>query len=365
MSIKNYVPIMRPKQGELFAIRDLSDEARQRITPFFDFHRVPIVRGKKEKSLDDHLESILKRICKEWPVNREFFWDVYSIDPFERLKSGTHPVLWIGRNLFDFKMKAIPTIGMDRDDSYLKAIQEIFSEGFSNSLCFRVLREDLETPKDSIGDIFKILNMVNLSESQCHLLLDMQFVEETNFDNIIDLVSEFTNQCSISKWSTFTSSCCGFPINMAGLSPNSLSRVPRIELKLWNILRKASPLIGRVPRYGDYVIVNPEMPDVDPTKIRPGGKIRYATKKEWIIAKGHSLGKGKKYEQYYDLSEKVVGLPEYLGRHYSWGDDYLFNCSKRKVGPGGLPMWIRVDTNHHLTLVGEQISNLFASSGKS
>lgn len=65
MAIEKYVPILRPKQGEVWAIRDLSELARNRITPFFDVHPVQIKNGKKEKSLDDHLDSILKRICKK------------------------------------------------------------------------------------------------------------------------------------------------------------------------------------------------------------------------------------------------------------------------------------------------------------
>ena len=228
MSIKTYVPILRPKQGEIWAIRDLSEGARRRITPFFDVHRVQIINGRQKKSLDDHLVSILKRICKDWPSDREFFWDMYSIDLSERLKTGTHPVLWFGKNLYDYKMKAIPTVGTDRDEFYLEAIEKLFAKGLAQSLCVRVLRDDIETPSESIGVVTGILKRLNLAKPMCHLLIDVKTVEETLIDEILDFVSEFTSQCNISKWKTFTFSSSGFPVDMSGLASDSRSRVPRV-----------------------------------------------------------------------------------------------------------------------------------------
>ena len=45
-----YIPIMRPKEGELKALQMLSEDTRNQITPFFDFHRPPYVK-KKEKTV--------------------------------------------------------------------------------------------------------------------------------------------------------------------------------------------------------------------------------------------------------------------------------------------------------------------------
>ncbi len=361
MSIKNYVPILRPKQGELWAIRDLSEDARKRITPFFDIHRVPIVSGKKDKSLDEHLGSIFKRLCSVWPANRVFFWDMYSIEPFERLKDGTHPVFGLGKVFSINKMTSIPTIGTDRDGPYLEAIRNLLDKGMARSICVRILADDLETPAEAFEELRVILIKLKIPLSECHLLVDNKTVQETQIEDIVDMVSQFTNVGDINVWKSFTFSSGSFPVNMAGLALNSVSRVPRVELNLWKALVRAEPLIGRSPNFSDYGILNPEKPEVDAARIRAGGKIRYATKKDWIIFKGHPLHKGDKYNQYRDLSRKAIRSPEYCGIGYSWGDEYLDKCSKGAVGTGNLPMWVRVDTNHHLTLVGEQISTLSAS----
>ena len=358
MPVKNYVPILRPKQGEVLAIRELSEVAQKRITPFFDVHRVQIKNGKKEKSLDEHLDSIIERICENWPSKREFFWDLFSIELSERLQNGKHPVLWFGQSLYNKQMTPIPTIGTDRDDSYIKAIQSLLARGLADSICVRILRDDLETPIETINDLTDIMNRLEISPSKCHLLIDMRFVEEAQIETIVETVSEFTSQCNIDFWKTFTFSSSSFPVDMAQFKPDSDSRVPRVELKLWNALMNAEPLIGRKSNFGDYAIINPEKPDVDPVRIRAGGKIRYATKDGWIIVKGHGLHRGERYNQYRTLSRKVMNFPEYRGTSYSWGDDYLDKCSKGRVGTGNLTTWIKVDTNHHLTLVGEQISIL-------
>jgi len=362
MSIKHYVPILRPKQGEVWAIRDLSEVAQERITPFFDIHRVQIKDGKKEKSLDAHLDSIIKRICKDWPSNREFLWDLFSIALSERLQIKYHPVLGFGESLFNNKMTAIPTIGTDRDEAYLMAVKSLLNKGMADSICLRILRDDLETPMESVSQINTILNRLDISQSSCHLLIDMRVVEERLIEDNIEAVSEFTSELDMDMWKTFTFSSSSFPIDMSWLPPDSDSRVPRVEMKLWNALTQAEPLIGRKSNFSDYAIINPEKPDVDPLRIRAGGKIRYATETDWIIVKGHGLHRGQKFNQYRKLSRKVMGFPEYRGTSYSWGDDFLDKCSKGKVGTGSLTTWVKVDTNHHLTLVGEQISTLFASS---
>lgn len=361
MAIKAYVPILRPKQGEIWAIRDLSELARERITPFFDVHRVQIKNGRKEKSLDKHLESISQQICQYWPPKKELFWDLYSIDLSERLQNGKHPVLGFGESLFQSNMVAVPTLGTDRDDSYLKAIQGLIRKGIADSICLRILPDDLETPNEAVNEVRRILNRLGVSQSNCHLLIDMRVIKESQIENTIEAVSEFTNSVDINKWKTFIFSSSSFPIDMSGYPPDSECRIPRVEIKLWDALMEAEPLIGRKSNYSDYAIINAERPDVDPLRIRAGGKIRYAIEREWIIVKGHGLHKGNKFDQFRDLSSKILSFPEYRGTSYSWGDDFLYKCSKGSVGTGNLTTWVRVDTNHHLTLVGEQISNLFGS----
>jgi T4 beta protein len=364
MSIKSYVPILRPKQGEIFAIQNLSEVAQSRITPFFDVHRVPIKNGKKEKILDEHFYSIIKRICKCWPTEREFFWDLFSIDLTERLQNGKHPVIGFGEILYGNNMKTIPTMGTERDEAYLNAVRNLLNKGFTDSICIRILRDDLETPKETIIELEKLLKSLGISQSACHLLIDMRVVKESLIGNIIETVSEFTSEWDMELWKTFTFSSASFPIDMKGLQPDSDSRVPRVELKVWNALMEAEHLIGRKSNFSDYGITNPEKPDLDLSKIRAGGKIRYTTENDWIIVKGHLLNKGKRFNQYRDLSRKVMNFPEYRGTGYSWGDNFLEKCSQGKGGTGNLTTWVEVDTNHHLTLVGEQISNLCGSSDK-
>lgn len=258
-------------------------------------------------------------------------------------------------------MMALPTLGTDRDDSYLKAIQQLIKKGISDSVCLRILPDDLESPNEAFKELIYILKRLEISQSNCHLLIDMRVIEESLIENIIEAVSEFTNKWDMYKWITFTFSSSSFPVDMSGVPPNSDVRVPRVEIKLWNALTKAGPLIGRKSNFSDYAIINAERPDIDPLRIRAGGKIRYATENEWIIVKGHGLHKGQKFDQYRELSRKLLSFPDYRGTSYSWGDDFLEKCSQGSVGTGNLTTWVRVDTNHHLTLVGEQISNLCGS----
>jgi hypothetical protein len=107
-------------------------------------------------------------------------------------------------------------------------------------------------------------------------------------------------------------------------------------------------------------VLNPEFTEpIDPRKIKPSAKIRYTRESDWIILKGTAYRKNPK--QFHQLAAGIASETGYLEMGFSWGDDYIAGCAKMQVGPGNLETWVRVDTNHHIELVSEQIANLLAA----
>lgn len=82
--------------------------------------------------------------------------------------------------------------------------------------------------------------------------------------------------------------------------------------------------------------------------------IRYATDTVWLVLKGTRIKKND--VQFHNLCKVLVARPEYKGATYSWGDQFIKLCSERTTNPGNLTTWRQVGTNHHLTLVSEQIA---------
>ncbi|MCS5707787.1 beta family protein [Candidatus Berkiella cookevillensis] len=355
---KHYTPILATKQGELNAIKALSKEALKRITPFFDIHRLFIQKEKKQKTLKEHIDKILNNLKKSWPKDQLFFIDCTNFNLEHRLDDGIHPLKYICEQLLMHGMQFVPTIGTDRDLCYIEEMKAFLDNYPKQNLCFRLLKEDFINPAETKEEVNIILSKLGITSKSCHLIIDFGYVAENDIDVLIEDLSQFNLYMPFNNWLTFTIASGSFPADMSGIPVNSIKTIPRVEFSLWKAVLMAYPLIGREPRFGDYSINNPNKIEIDPAKVRGSGKIRQTVEKEWLIFKGHGLHKGEKYQQYRSLSKQIVESPHYKGREYSWGDNHLFKCANNITeGPGNLTTWIAVDTNHHLTLVGEQIAN--------
>ena len=273
----------------------------------------------------------------------------------------THPMTWVCHFLRENGCKFIPTIGTERNEEYVSSLQGEVERGLDNGICVRLLKDDLETPKDALREIHEVLKTLKITSSEVHLLIDFKHLETSNVPSAIELLTETENYFTFSGWKSLIISGSGFPENMSGVPTDTIAKIPRSELELWQSALQLEPLLGIKPLYSDYCIVHPEIPDVDPTAINPVGKIRYTTEDSWIIFKGYSLKIKDRYDQYFELAKKVVNHQCFRGSETSWADNHYKKCSEESTSTGNLTTWITVDTNHHLTIVAEQVSKIFDS----
>ncbi len=355
---KTYVPVLRTKRGEFFAIRDLSEVARSRIMPFFDCHRQTPLEIDKGITFDRHIKKILALIDKYWPIERPFYFDILSISPDTRMENDRHPLSFCGEHFGKTKARSIFTIGPDRTQNFLSAMKDALASTHATEICVRIPKDEIGTPDVTVATVLDQLKSLELTREQAHLVLDMRYIVEAEVDELIDHVSNFAASAEIKSWKSFIVAATAFPIDMRDIQSDEVTRLKRVELKLWKALVKAEPLIGRKPTYADYGIINPEKPEVDVRVMRGSCKIRYTTDSEWIVVKGHSERKTLGRVQYPVLTSKLVKETGYLGKEYSWGDNYIHECASTGSPTGNGETWVRVDTNHHLTLVGETISSL-------
>ena len=354
-TLGSYIPILRPKGGELKALKELSKSTIGKINPFFDFHRLPI---GQEKTFNEHIEGICKKLINHWPTEHLLFFDLSLIDLKERMNDSIHPLIWICQFLRENGYNFIPTIGTERDEDYASALKSEIQEGLKHGVCIRLLNDDLETPEETFNQVEVILEDLEISSSECHLLVDFKYIKIAGLESAIESLTELGNYIDFSNWNSLIVSGSSFPKDMSGISKDTTVKIPRVELKLWKSVMKLQPLLGIRPLYSDYCIVHPETPDIDPKKVRSAGKIRYATENNWVVFRGSSLKEGDRFNQYFNLAKKVVNHECYLGNGTSWGDKHYKECSKGNTTCGSLTTWIKVDTNHHLTVVAEQISSL-------
>ena len=356
---KHYVPILKGKEGEFRALACLTPSVKHNITPFIDIPRRDLdwkTRQPKDP-IEVYLEKKAKKIHKAWGTMEEIFVDVFDLDLDLRTPGGTHFVMFLFSQLRNYDVQAIPVIGLDRseDTDYADSVRNTaFTD--KRGICIRLLLEDMEMPSDTYSDVDELIRTLHQSKKSVHLMMDFRNISEKDLYDIADVATGFlANLPDTTAWKSITLASSGFPEHLGGILPRSIDTIARTELDLRDELSSRKRSVLRFPAFGDYGICHPDLLDYDP-RFTPGAAIRYTIEREWLIIKAGSI---KKYgcEQFRGLSNTLRRRPEYYGPTYSWGDNYIDECADCTVGTGNLPKWRQVGTNHHITLVGNQIAN--------
>lgn len=355
-SYNHYIPILKGKNGEFGALAKLAKEVKKQVTPLIDVVRLS--HAKKNETLEGHLKNTAEKISTSWGTEHTIYIDLFDIDLTNRTSEGIHPMAQIFDYLSQEGVKSIPSTGLDRDDDYNLEVKKI-SQVEGRGVCIRILKEDMDFIEDLIAGLDSLMGFLKVDIKDVHLLLDFRAIESVDMDsNLKRALTTINSIPKIADYCTVTMAGSGYPQSLKQIGRNTVAKLPRVELTLWKLILSERNKLARIPSFGDYTIVHPDLLDFDFTKMTSGGKIRYTLEKEWLIFKGSSLKKPPKYKQFHDLSEGVAGHPEFYGQSYSWGDTYISKCAKMITGSGNLETWVKVGVNHHLTFVGEQISNV-------
>jgi hypothetical protein len=353
----DYVPILKGRDGEYGALGSMSPEERERITPLVEIPPIPwdYTNDVPEKTIDQHLAKVDRKLEKSWGVDQPFFVDLMRIGEQERMSDGTHPLAHLFNRARLRTLKAIPVTGLIRDDDYQAACREIVGED-KRGVCLRLQRDDFDERGTLETAITKLLGLLRVSPADTDLVLDLGSLHtENGVVPSIDGVSLVMSVPFSKKWRSFVLAATGFPVNLMGLPPSEISTIRRLEWSLWCGVA-ADNRIARTPTFGDYAIAHPEPSEVDPRLMRPSASIRYTIEDVWLILKGKNL-KNYGFKQFHDVSKNLVKNPAYSGRQFSWGDRYISDCANRLVSSGNLTTWRRVGTSHHIAYVTQQLAN--------
>lgn len=253
-------------------------------------------------------------------------------------------------------VKAIPTTGYDRDEAYNEALKKIISQD-NRDICIRLLTEDMESIDELKYNLKSLLSYLNISYQEVHLILDFRElkVDEVNtaVETAINVIRETPN---INDWSTLTVAASGIPGSLKKIGTHATGKIPRTDYQMWSSLINRREEIERLPSFGDYGVQHPDLLDLDWRKISLVPNIRYTLPLEWLIIRG---GSTKKYgsRQGHQLSRDLIRMAEYYSDTFCWGDSFISLCAQKIGGPGNMTTWRKVGTNHHLTLVSEQVAN--------
>jgi hypothetical protein len=362
----HYVPILKWKRGERTALSELDPTHKKIMTPLIEIQPVPFdhPNGKFSKTLDEHLSGLGNQVKDSWNEDTGIFVDLntlYENGDFEEelLESGQHPIEYAMDDVESNGIKAIPVTGIYRHDSFHAAIKAT-SKKHNRGLCLRLEESDISDIESLRVDIDRLLEFHQVEVSNVDLIIDYKQIiptqEEQHLSNVALTILKLPY---LNDWRTFTIASTAYPKNLNKIPTDSNGSLPRTEWKVYKALIELG--LARIPAFGDYTITHPDFVNLDPRLINMAAGVKYTSKEEFLIFRGVGV-RNNGFSQMIKICNDVIRHPDYYGKHFSFGDEYIYNCANEECTTGNAEKWVIVGVNHHLSVVANDVSNLPVSS---
>jgi len=354
-----YIPVLKWRQGEYRALKDLAEDVKLSTLPLIEIPPVAwdFVEERPQKPLRDHLAPMPNQILEHWGGDCFVDFRLLASEslPTEELNEA-QPVD-IAKELRAFfealgarASSVVPVTTVSRDAAFQDAVRQI-AESYGTGACIRLGLESALEPR-AVSNLASILR---LTPGLTDVIVDLQKVDPNQLALLRLVLKNVLGTLSNQGYRSLALIGSAFPMDLSEVTPG-VGSIPRSEWALWTQLKQdldASVL------FGDYGIANVEVREIDPRLMVASASIRYTAISEWMIFRGRSLREIRYggYNQFRTLSIQVVDHSSYSGPKFSWGDDYLFKCAYSLVGTGNLTTWRQVGTNHHITFVVRQLAS--------
>lgn len=359
----HYVPIIRWKRGEQSALLELDESTKDSMTPLIEVAPVEwdFENECYKKTIDEHIVNFSAQIQSNWNHSNPVFIDAIQIciDDEELMENDVHPLEYLFTELYNAGIAAIPVTGLNRGHNYQSAVKNIHYS-LNSGIALRLTEEDFD---DIDSNLTSALEDLDIEVDQVDIVLDYKYIDpQVPAGRMATLVvGAIQSLPNITEWRTLTFAATSFPTNLSQFASGTDGTIPRSEWLIYKKLFEKS--LPRYPAFGDYNISNPEYARIDPRFIQMSANIRYTADDEYLIFRGYSVRSPKygKWAQAQTLCLRLVAHPKYFGQHFSYGDNYIFECAEGTKSTGNAETWRKVGTNHHLKLATLELSNFHAA----
>jgi Beta protein len=354
---KHYVPILRWKEAERLALRELQEEIRSRVTPLVQLVPESIRTGKRTPTVEHALQRIAGDMRQCWGTSR-LLVDLLRLDPLLRVEADTHPLVYLARHAGAISSFIVPVTGLNRGAAYQAAVRQV-ATAHGKGACLRLFGRDLVSSSLHV-DVERLLSQIRVGPEEVDLILDLECHDATYpaFDRLASLLP------NLRHWRSLTVASGAFPPDLTQWKTPGAYPVPRLDWLAWLGEIQLTENMIRKPAFSDYAIYHP-------TYRPPAGfpnftaSIRYTSDDEWIVMRGegvHNEG-GAGFAQWPANATLLCGRPEFqrCGARFSAGDNYIAQEAGNYAHPGNASTWLQAGFNHHITFVVRQVASLFAT----
>jgi hypothetical protein len=336
---RHYVPILKGKDGEYGALRELGAGARARTTPLIEL-------APPEGPLENVIDRFA-RFATNW--RERLFVDDLRVPPTARTAGGASAAEHALNVAQASGLAVIPVTGVDRGAAH-HATTQAYAVAAGSGTALRVTFGQARAATFA-ADVAQTLKALQLTPTDVDLIVDLAAIDPAIVDVLGAAVASVVNALPhLNEWRTLTVASSAFPANLSGFT--GVTTAPRGDWALWQAVRATPPT--RQPSYGDYGVESPGFFDYAPYMV-PSAAIRYTATDDWLIVRGTSVRGGAGFAQFRGLAQTLAARSEFSGRNFSWGDRFIDDCAGGG-GPGNLTTWRKVGMNHHIELVATQVA---------
>jgi hypothetical protein len=343
---RHYVPILKAKAGECWALNNLKSPTKKLITPVIELVR----HDQKKTTFEDDLKKKIASLEKSW--GRPFYFDVRHVAP----KNGFPEASAISaafKQIRKQEMHGIPVTKLGYSQQFQEAVREIVLQ-HGKGVMVRLGKGDLAIREKISTALVNLCTFLGVSNEEVDLLLDYEFKHPDEYEDLIVLQElHFSKIPKLKSWRTLTLASASFPDSINDLPHGKWVPLDRTEWKSWDRIA-SSEKTDRKPSYGDYGIRHPS----PPTFGTPKPNLRYTLEDSYLCRRDEG-----KHAAMKEICRSLVKRSEYKGAPFSAGDAAISETAANQGsgGTGGGQQWTQWCSNHHFEFVATQIQSLPAS----
>jgi hypothetical protein len=344
-----YVPILKGRQGELNALKDVGLATRSAIVPLIE-----VVPPSEESAAD-----AVGKACKDAATKLA---DRYSGLP-----------LMLDAGLFDLSappgsqtavgvladwarstgLEAQPVVRLgDPKAAHVDAGRANEQDG--RGLAMRLVGDDVdEDAEDVDAALDAVLAAAGVDRPSVDLILDLGAVDgDIAVRGGASLVRALLRGLErVDEWRSVTIAAGAFPLDLSQFTPDVIGERPRFDAQLFDAVRSK-----RLPRdvdYADYAIAHPVL--ATGPGYPPPPQLRYTTADNWLVLKGRR-NDPRGNAQFQKICQIIAQRPDFVGARLGRADARIANGSQE--GPGNGTTWRAIGTTHHVDFVAARLTTL-------
>lgn len=349
----NYTPILKLKQGEYMALLDLNNEESKNLTPLIQIvHKFRFVEnpdGTRTRFEIPHEKVLSDAINKIKQLSR--FPKVY-FDPRPLFEDNDDYILNEITNCSTlFGSNVIPVLTLS-DLNTVQYGEQSLTFIKQQGICLRVFKNEVDIL--FFQKIDELLKKINIERKDTDIIFDYRVTDESCLKHFCN---EMRQDKKINTWRSLTFVSGAFFESFIGLPPGTYHR-KRTDFSLWKSIKEHLK-DAREINYGDYAIQSPlyHIPDENSY---PSRSLTYTREDEWEVFKGQNdqAKESAKTLQYYAHAKLLTDGGRLYGKACCKGDEKIIFISQNPKGRmGTFSTWVKVGTNHHISLTLRQLSN--------